>query len=151
MIDVLPELAHAVDVSALSLVRVISAFQHDFADSASVIYHTSIGASRVIPGYGSVGIAKAAAEAIVRYLAVELGPRGIRVNAVCSGPVATKALQAVFGDAQKVVERAAKLSPLQPPVEVEELASCVAALCSPSCRGVTGQVVVIDGASSIRM
>jgi enoyl-[acyl-carrier-protein] reductase (NADH) len=140
-------LGAAMDVSALSLVTALGALEPVLVDSAAVVFLTSIGSSRVVPGYGAVGIAKAAAEAIVRYLAAELGGRGIRVNAVSSGPVLTKALTSMFDSesAQKMVSSVGRRSPLQPPIDVQDVARFVAALCGADGRGVTGQVIAVDG------
>jgi enoyl-[acyl-carrier protein] reductase I len=148
LVELAPALLRAIDVSAVSLVKAVAAFNDLLDDGASVVYLTSIGASRVVPNYGAVGVAKAAAESIVRYLACELGGRGIRVNAVGSGPVATKALASMFGDAdmaERIVNSAARMSPLQPPVGVADVASVVAFLCSPAGRGLTGSVLTVDG------
>lgn len=110
-----------------------------------MIYLTSIGSIRAIPGYASVGVAKAAGEAIVRYLAEELGPRGVRVNAVASGPTATKALSSMFGDGDAVVRSAAKRSPLQPAADARDVGAFVVGICGPAGRGITGQVISVDG------
>lgn len=145
-----PELLRGINVSAVSLVHAVSALGDLLLDGASVTYLTSIGASRVMPGYGMVGVAKAAAEAIVRYLAFELGARGITVNAVGCGPVETKALSKVVGDTDKLVARAAKLTAIQPTVGVEEVGDAIAFLSSPAGRGFTGQVLHVDGGLTLR-
>jgi len=137
-------LLRAIDVSAVSLVRAVTAFDELLNDGASVTYLTSIGASRVMPKYAFVGVSKAAAEAIVRYLATELGRRNIRINAVACGPVATKALSN-FGDTSRFVEYALKRSPLQPPVSATDAGAVVAFLSSPAGRGFSGQVINLDG------
>jgi enoyl-[acyl-carrier protein] reductase I len=137
-------LRHALDVSAVSLVGAVSAFEDLLGDGASVTYLTSIGATRVMPKYAFVGVSKAAAEAIVRYLATELGRRGIRINAVRCGPVATKAL-ANFGDTGRFIDDAAKRSPMRPPVSADEVGAVVAFLSSPAGRVFTGQVLDCDG------
>lgn len=137
-------LSHAIDVSAVSLVSAVTAFDELLNDGASVTYLTSIGATRVMPKYAFVGVAKAAAEAIVRYLAPELGRRNIRINAVATGPVATKALSN-FGDTSRFVEYALKRSPLQPPVSATDAGAVIAFLSSPAGRGFSGQVINLDG------
>lgn len=139
-----PRLLHALDVSAVSLVRAVTAFDELLNDGASVTYLTSIGATRVMPKYAFVGVSKAAAEAMVRYLATELGRRNIRINAVGCGPVATKALSN-FADTTKIVEYALKRSPLQPPVSARDAGAVVAFLSSPAGRGFSGQVLNLDG------
>jgi enoyl-[acyl-carrier protein] reductase I len=137
-------LLNALDVSAVSLVRAVTAFDELLNDGASVTYLTSIGATRVMPKYAFVGVSKAAAEAIVRYLATELGRRDIRINAVGCGPVATKALSN-FGDTSRFVEYALKRSPLQPPVSAMDVGAVVTFLSSPAGRGFSGQVLNLDG------
>lgn len=145
LLDLSDQLGGALDVSAVSLVRAVSCLQPVLEDGSSVVYLTSIGSSRAIPGYASVGVAKAAGEAIVRYLASELGIRGIRVNAVGSGPSPTKALGAMFGDGEAVVRSASKRSPLQPASDADDVAALIVALCGTAGRGVTGQVLSVDG------
>lgn len=137
-------LLHAIEVSAVSLVAAVTAFDELLNDGASVTYLTSIGASRVMPKYAFVGVSKAAAEAIVRYLSTELGRRNIRINAVACGPVATKALSN-FGDTARFVEYALQRSPLQPPVSALDAGAVVAFLSSPAGRGFSGQVLNLDG------
>jgi len=137
-------LLDAINVSAVSLVGAVSAFDDLLNDGASVTYLTSIGATRVMPKYAFVGVSKAAAEAIVRYLATELGRRDIRINAVGCGPVATKALSN-FADTSRIVEYALKRSPLQPPVSAADVGSVIAFLSSPAGRGFSGQVLNLDG------
>lgn len=138
----------AIDVSAVSLVRAVTALDSLLVDGAGIVYLTSKGSSRVVPKYGLVGVGKAAAEAIVRYLAFELGGRGIRVNALGFGPMDTKAFGAMVGPritSDKVVAAAARNSPLQPPADMASVADMAVFLCGAKARGMTGQVVDVDG------
>lgn len=144
LIGSVQRLVHAIEVSAVSLVGAVTAFDELLNDGSSVTYLTSIGASRVMPKYAFVGVSKAAAEAIVRYLSTELGRRNIRVNAVATGPVATKALSN-FGDTARFVEYGLKRSPLQPPTSAMDAGSVIAFLSSPAGRGFNGQVLNLDG------
>ncbi|HNS38596.1 MAG TPA: SDR family oxidoreductase, partial [Anaerolineaceae bacterium] len=107
---------------------------------------SSPGSSRVLPDYVAVGASKAALEALTRYLAVELAPANIRVNAVAPGLVLTDALQhfATLGD-PAVIERAIKNTPAGRLVTPEDVAGVVAFLCSPAAAMVCGQVIVLDG------
>lgn len=134
----------ALKTSALSLLGAIVAFDRLLLPGASVVYLTSIGSGRVVSGYGSVGVAKAAGEAMVRYLAVELGPRGIRVNAVSAGPVATKALAAMNPDSERLLASSAKRAPLGRNVSAGDVGAAVASLSSGAWSAVTGQVVTVD-------
>lgn len=139
-----PTLSAALRVSALSLLDAVTAFDRLLTRGSSVIYLTSIGRERVVPGYGSVGVAKAAGEALVRYLAAELGPRGVRVNGVSAGPVATKALAAMTRDSERLLASSARRAPLGRNVAPGDVGAAVASLCSPSWSAVTGQVVTVD-------
>lgn len=139
-----PALEAALRTSALSLLGAVGAFDRLLLPGASVIYLTSIGSERVVRGYGSVGVAKAAGEALVHYLAAELGPRGVRVNAVSAGPVATKALAAMNPDSERLLASSAKRAPLGRNVSREDVAATVASLSSGAWGAVTGQVVTVD-------
>ncbi len=131
--------------SAISLLDTVQAFDGLLGKGSSIVYLTSIGSRRAIPEYGAVGVAKAAGEALVRYLAVELAPRGIRVNALSPGAVRTKAFDAMFEDAQQLVAQIAKRSPRGTALSLEEIAYVANSLCDPRCSGVSGQVITIDG------
>ncbi len=113
----------------------------------AIVSISSPGGGRVLPDYVSVGASKAALESLTRYLAVELGPHNIVVNAVSPGIVLTDALQhfnALREDAN-LVERALSLTPAGRLVTPEDVASLVAFLCSPQAAMIRGQVIVIDG------
>ncbi|MET0931378.1 MAG: SDR family oxidoreductase [Aeromicrobium sp.] len=148
------DLLRAVDVSAVSLVRAVTAVDDLLVDGASIVYLTSKGSTRVVPKYGLVGVGKAAAESIVRYLAFELGPRGIRVNALGFGPMDTKAFTVMVGPnitSDKVVAAAAKNSPLQPPADMASVADAVVFLLGDGARGMTAQVLDVDGGLLLKM
>ena len=114
---------------------------------SSIVALSSLGASRVLEDYALVGTSKAALEALVRYLAVELGPRGIRVNAVSGGVVETDAL-AHFPQKEAMLELGAR-NPAGRIVTPDDIAGAVTFLCSPDAEMIRGQVLVVDGGFSL--
>jgi enoyl-[acyl-carrier protein] reductase III len=114
---------------------------------ASVVAISSLGSSRVLDDYALVGVSKAALEALVRYLAVELAPRGIRVNAVSAGIVETGALDH-FPQKEAMLELGAR-NPVGRRVTPEDVAGCVTFLCSPEAEMIRGQTLVVDGGWSL--
>jgi len=115
---------------------------------ASIVAVSSLGAQRVLDNYALVGASKAALEALVRYLAVELAPRGIRVNAVSAGVVETEAL-AAFPNREEMVAWAKRRTPAGRLVEPSDVADAIAFLCSPQAEMVRGQTLVVDGGFSL--
>ena len=113
-----------------------------------VIGLSSLGSHRVIPGYAAVGVSKAAAEAITRYLAVELAPRGITVNTVCAGAVETDVWRAI-PDGARLLEAARGRTPSGGLVTAEAVAEVVAFLASPAAQSIQGQIIVADGGYSL--
>jgi enoyl-[acyl-carrier protein] reductase III len=109
---------------------------------------SSLGSARVLEDYVLVGTSKAALESLVRYLAVELAPRGIRVNAVSGGIVDTSALDH-FPQKEQMLEWGEKRTPAGRLVAPEDIASVVAFLCSAEADMIRGQVLVVDGGFSL--
>ena len=142
------EFAQALVASAHSLLRLARATRDILAPEANLITMTYIGAQRVVPGYRLMGIAKAALEAAVRELAVELGPRGVRVNAISAGPIRTLSARAVprFDEMR---EQYGRMVPLRRCVEGTDVADVADFLLSPASRSITGQVIYVDGGFSI--
>jgi enoyl-[acyl-carrier protein] reductase III len=114
---------------------------------ASIVAISSLGAQRVLENYTLVGTSKAALESLVRYLAVELAPRGIRVNAVSGGVVDTGALEH-FPNREEMLAAGAA-NPVGRLVAPDDIAGAVAFLCSPDAAMVCGQTIVVDGGFSL--
>ena len=109
-----------------------------------IIAMSSLGAQRAMPGYGFIGASKAALEALVRALAQELGPRGIRVNTVSAGVVDTDAL-AYFPNREQLLENFARRSPAGPVLTPDDVAGAVFLLCLPEAAMINGHTLVVDG------
>lgn len=117
-------------------------------DGGDMVALSSLGSTRVLPGYAVVGASKAAIEALVRYLAVELAPDGIRVNAVSPGVVDTDALTH-FPMRTEMLERARMITPAGQLVTPEDVAHTVGFLTSRFASSITGQTIVVDGGASL--
>jgi len=142
--------AHANDVSAYSLVATcrIAKELDVLADDASIVALTYYGSTKVLEGYNVMGIAKAALECSIRYLASNLGPEGIRVNAISAGPIKTLSAKGIkdFNSILDVVEEKA---PLRRNVTTKEVGNAVTFMLSDMSRAITGQVVYADSGYSI--
>src|SRR6186713_2112773 len=135
----------ALDVSAYSLVAVSRALMPLMQGrQASVLTLTYLGSERVVQNYNVMGVAKAALEASVRYLANDLGPHGIRVNAISAGPIKTLASSAV-GGISNMIKLHAERAPLRKAVELDEVGDAALFLLSSMSRGITGEVIYVDG------
>ena len=138
----------ALDVSAYSLVAVTRAAEPRMKDGGTVLTLTFAGSERVFPNYNVMGVAKAALEASMRYLAADVGPAGIRVNALSAGPIKTLSAAGIHGfrDMLHVAEARA---PLRRNVNQSDVGELAVALCGPAGAGVTGQVLYVDAGLSI--
>src|SRR5678816_3703702 len=135
----------ALDISAYSLVAVSKALLPLMKErQASIVTLTYLGSERVIQNYNVMGVAKAALEASVRYLANDLGPHGIRVNAISAGPIKTLASSAV-GGISNMIKLHSERAPLRKAVELDEVGDTALFLVSPMSRGITGEVIYVDG------
>jgi len=135
----------ALDVSAYSLVTVSHALTPLMQGrSSSIMTLTYLGSERVVQGYNVMGVAKAALESSVRYLANDLGPHGIRVNAISSGPIKTLASSGV-GGISNMIRLHAERAPLRKAVELDEIGDTALFLASSMSRGITGEVIYVDG------
>ena len=136
----------AQDVSAYSLValaRRMAPLMETEGRGGSIVTLTYLGGPRVVPHYNVMGVAKAALEASVRYLAADLGPRGVRVNAISAGPVKTIAASGVHG-ISKMLEYHRSHAPLRKNTEQAEVGDAAVFLVSELSRGVTGDVLYVD-------
>jgi enoyl-[acyl-carrier protein] reductase I len=133
----------AQDVSAYSLLAVARAATPAMTAGGAITTLTYLGSSRVVPNYNVMGVAKAALEAAVRYLASELGPAGIRVNAISAGPVKTASARAVK-DFSTILDAAPMRAPLRRNTDPAEVADTAVFLASDFGRGVTGNVLFVD-------
>ena len=140
--------ALAQDVSAYSLVAAARAVAPLMTAGGAVMTLSYLGATRVVANYNVMGVAKAALEASMRYLASELGPRGIRVNAISAGPVKTTSARGVR-DLSKMMDAVAANAPLRRNCEPAEVADAAVFLASDLGRGVTGNVLYVDSGYQI--
>jgi enoyl-[acyl-carrier protein] reductase III len=129
----------------LSLTRAVAP---DMPAGSSIVALSSLGSIRVLDNYALIGASKAALESLVRSLAVELAPRGIRVNGVSAGVVDTQALDH-FPNKEQMREMAATRTPAGRMVEPEDVADVVAYLCSPGAEMIRGQTLIVDGGYSL--
>jgi enoyl-[acyl-carrier protein] reductase III len=134
--------------NARALLSLVRAAAPSMPEGSSVVGVSSLGSTRVLENYVLVGTSKAALEAVVRYLAVELAPRGIRVNAVSAGVVETGALEH-FPNREQMLASGRKRTPAGRLVEPEDVAAAVAFLCGPDAEMVRGHTLVVDGGYSL--
>jgi enoyl-[acyl-carrier protein] reductase I len=110
-----------------------------------------LGAVRSIPSYNVMGLAKASLEANVRFLAADLGPRNIRVNAISAGPIKTLAAAGI-GGFRKMLAHVAQIAPLRRNVSTEDVGNAATFLCSDMAAGITGEILYVDsGFSTVGM
>jgi enoyl-[acyl-carrier protein] reductase I len=144
--------ALAQDVSAYSLIAIARATAPLMAPKdqggGSILTLTYLGSSRVVPNYNVMGVAKAALEAGVRYLASDLGPSNIRVNAISAGAVKTASARGIR-DFSKMLEGAAQMAPLRRNTDPAEVADTAVFLASDLGRGVTGNILYVDAGMQI--
>ena len=131
------------DVSVYSLIALARAAAPLMEDGGSIITMTYYGAEKVMPKYNVMGVAKAALEATVRYLAADLGKRRIRVNAISAGPIKTLAARGISGLGE-MLKAHAERSPLQRNVDVNEVGATGVFLASDASSGITGETIYVD-------
>ena len=139
-------LAH--DISVYSLVALARAARPLMPEGGSILTLTYYGAEKVVPKYNVMGVAKASLEAAMRYLASDLGPEGIRVNAISAGPIRTLAASGISGfrDYQRAF---ASQAPLRKNVTIDDVGATAAFLSSDGASGITGEVLYVDSGYNI--
>jgi enoyl-[acyl-carrier protein] reductase I len=133
------------DISSYSLTalaRAAQPFMHGRA--GSIVALSYLGAVRSIPGYNVMGLAKASLEANVRFLAADLGPQGVRVNAISAGPIKTLSAAGIPG-LRKMLSHVATTAPIRRNVTIDDVGNAAAFLCSDLAGGITGEVLYVDG------
>jgi enoyl-[acyl-carrier protein] reductase I len=137
----------AMEISAYSLIATANAAQEIMNDGGSIATMTYFGGERAVPGYNVMGVCKAALDSIVKYLAFDLGPRGIRVNALSAGPMRTLAGRGAGVDDMLVLYE--QMSPLQRNMTHEEIGRTGAFLLADMSSGITGELLHVDGGYNI--
>ncbi|MEO1374482.1 MAG: enoyl-ACP reductase FabI [Cyanobacteria bacterium J06635_10] len=138
----------ALEISAYSLAQLAGAAKPLMKQGGSIVTLTYLGGPRAIPNYNVMGVAKAALESSVRYLAAELGEQNIRVNAISAGPIRTLASSAV-GGILDMIHHVEEVAPLKRTVTQIEVGNAAAFLCSDLASGITGQVLYVDAGYEI--
>ncbi|CZG41157.1 TPA: enoyl-ACP reductase FabI [Legionella pneumophila] len=139
----------AMDISCHSLIRLAKAAEPLMVDGGSIITMSYYGAEKVVKNYNLMGPVKAALETSVHYLAMELGSKKIRVNAISPGPINTRAASGL-SDFDKLMEKAAKEAPLHQLVTIEAIGEAASFLVSDKASSITGQVLYVDGGYNIK-
>lgn len=138
----------ALDISAYSLVAICKAYEEILSDNASIVTMTYYGSVKVVQNYNVMGVAKAALESSVRYLANDLGPKGVRVNAISAGPIKTLAASGISGF-KSILSQIEEKAPLKKNVTQEDVAKAALFLCSDLGSGVTGDILYVDSGYNI--
>jgi enoyl-[acyl-carrier protein] reductase I len=138
----------AMDISVFSFTALAKAFQPILRPGGALLTLTYYGAEKVSPHYNVMGVAKAALEASVRYLAYDLGPQGVRVNAISAGPIRTLAAAGVAGF-KTMYSKFAEVAPLREGITIEDVGNSAVYLCSDLAAKTTGEVVYVDSGYNI--
>jgi enoyl-[acyl-carrier protein] reductase I len=136
------------DISAYSLAALAKAAVPMLSDKSAILAMTYNAAVQVVPNYNVMGLAKASLESCVRFLASDLGPKGVRVNAISAGAIKTLAAAGI-GGFRKMLNYAEKASPLRRTVSIEEVGNTAAFLCSDLASGITGETTFVDAGVNI--
>jgi len=138
----------ALDVSVYSLIAIARGAEPLLRPGGSLLTLTYFGAEKVLPNYNVMGVAKAALEGTVRYLAGDLGPQGVRVNAISAGPLRTLSSAGISGF-KAMLHHHAERAPLRRGIELDEVARTAVYLCSDMASAVTGEVVHVDAGYNV--
>ena len=138
----------SMNVSVYTLIAVVKKFERIMSEDASVITLTYYGSEKVVPNYNVMGVAKAALEATVRYLAVDLGKDGRRINAISAGPIRTLSAAGIAGFKSMLNNNEPRI-PLGRNVDIDDCGSMAAFLLSSKAKNVTGSVIYVDGGFNI--
>ena len=142
--------ARAVTTNGTSLLFLVQSLLTLLGQGSSVVFLTSRGGRIVVPKYAAVGVAKALAESLVRYLAVELAPKGIRINCVAPSIVETDAVRALFGaQSGALVQHAAEHNPSGRGVHADDYTGVIRFLASPAAEFIQGQVIYVNGGANL--
>ncbi len=143
-------LAHAISVNATSLVPLTQGLLPALKPGSSIVYVSSRGSRSVVPSYVALGPSKSLGEALIRYLAVELAPHGVRANTVSAGPLDTPAFRTMFGDqAQARLDGAAAANPSGRGLELADVVAAIEMVAAPSNAMIQGQTLMVDGGISL--
>jgi enoyl-[acyl-carrier protein] reductase I len=140
--------SQALDISAYTLVAMAQRAAPLMARTGSIVSLTYYGSEKVIPGYNVMGVAKAALEACTRYLAFELGEKGVRVNAISAGPIRTLSAMAV-GGIDDMFDHVERKAPLRRNVEGDDVGRAAVFLVSDLSSGVTGETIHVDAGFNV--
>ncbi|MEN3034237.1 MAG: enoyl-ACP reductase [Aquificaceae bacterium] len=133
----------AMDISVYSLIALTREILPLIREKGAILTLSYYGAQKVVPHYNIMGIAKAALESTVRYLAYDLGKLGIRINAISAGPVKTLAAYSITGF-HLLMEHTTRVNPFKRPISIEEVGEASAFLCSEMASAITGEVLFVD-------
>jgi enoyl-[acyl-carrier protein] reductase I len=131
------------DISVYSLIALARGVAPMMSEGGAILTLTYYGSTKTFPNYNVMGVAKAALEATVRYLAASLGTKNIRVNAISAGPIKTLAARGI-GDFSTILDKVTERAPLHRNVEQVEVGNTAAFLCSPMASGITGEITFVD-------
>ena len=138
----------AMDVSCHSFIRMARLAEPLMTNGGSLATMTYIGGQRVVPNYNMMGPVKAALESVVRYLAAELGAKGIRVHAISPGPIQTRASSGI-AEFDHLMKDVMQRTPVTRPVTIEEVGAATAALASDAAATITGSIVYVDSGFNV--
>lgn len=142
--------ARAVTTNGTSILFLVNAVRDLLLRGSTVFFLTSRGGRIVVQNYAAIGAGKAAAEALVRYLATELAPHGIRINCIAPSIVETDAVRTLFGDeTKKLMDHAAHANPSGRAVQAQDYTALMRFLASPAAEFITGQVVFVNGGANL--